>query len=379
MLHRAGGRPAGGRLAVDMASLPWRAAKIALALFATTASGSEAGDYVGAAVCGGCHRSHYERQSRSAHAHSLSKASEHALATQFVASEPLYRPPRYRFDFSVRDGFLGVKVSAGPELVELPIEWAFGAGRQAVTFVSRWDADWYLEHYFSWYRETGSLGATPGHAALRSNTLQSAAGHMYNSEDAVTGISACFRCHSTGPPQVGDGNSIMPLESSVRCEACHGPGKMHALNPRATIRNPARMTAGEINRLCGECHRPPGGGPEANASKAWNVRFQPAYLAQSSCFRQSNVGLSCVTCHDPHSDADRDPAHYNRRCVACHAGIESLHGSSVKIDAAVNCVACHMPRVAPQPNLYFTNHRIGVYDPGDLSEPQLPSGSLRDR
>ena len=84
--------------------------------------------------------------SRSAHAYSLSKASEHALAGQFVAPEPLYRPPRYRFDFSARDGLLAVTVSAGPERVELPIEWAFGAGRQAVTFVSRMDENWYLEH-----------------------------------------------------------------------------------------------------------------------------------------------------------------------------------------------------------------------------------------
>jgi hypothetical protein len=348
-------------------------------LFAAIAFGSGTGDYAGAAVCGGCHRSQYERQSRSAHAHSLSKASEHALARQFVAAEPLYRPPRYRFDFSDRDGVIAVKVSAGPEAVGLPIEWAFGAGRQAVTFVSRWDEDWYLEHYFSWYRQTGVLGATPGHAALRSNTLQSAAGQMYNSEDAVTGISACFRCHSTGPPQVGEGNSITPLESSVRCEACHGPGREHALDPRAPIRNPARLTTGEINRLCGECHRPPDGGPEANTSKTWNIRFQPASLAQSSCFRQSSVGLSCVTCHDPHGDADADAEHYNRRCFACHAGAKSVHGSRLKFAAAVNCVACHMPRVAPQPNLYFTNHRIGVYDLGDSLHPQLPSGRLRNK
>jgi hypothetical protein len=377
MLHRARAKPDGGRLGAEMRSPPWTAAIIALAL-ATTAFGSGAGDYVGAAVCGACHRSQYERQSRSAHAHSLSKTSEHALASQFVAPEPLYRPPRYRFDFSARDGLLAVTVSGGPERVELPIEWAFGAGRQAVTFVSRRDENWYLEHYFSWYRQTGALGATPGHAALRSNTLQSAVGHLYNSQDAVTGISACFRCHSTGPPQVGDGNSITPLESSVRCEACHGPGRKHALDPAAAIGNPARMNAAEINRLCGECHRP-AGGPEANTSRAWNVRLQPAYLAQSSCFRKGDGGLSCVTCHDPHSDADRDPAHYDRRCVRCHAGIESLHGTSLKVAAAADCVTCHMPRVSPQPNLHFTNHRIGVYDPSDPLRPQSPSGRLRDR
>jgi hypothetical protein len=139
------------------------------------------------------------------------------------------------------------------------------------------------------------------------------------------------------------------------------------------------MTAGAINSLCGKCHRPPDSGAEVNTSKAWNVRFQPAYLAQSSCFRQSDVGLSCVTCHDPHSDADRDPAHYDRRCLACHAGVDSLHGTRLKVGPAASCVTCHMPQVARQSNLHFTNHRIGVYDPSDPLRLQSPSGSLRDR
>src|SRR4051794_29365989 len=94
--HRARARPAGRHLVAEMGSLPWKTAWIALAHFAATALGSGAGDYAGAAVCGGCHRSQYERQSRSAHAHSLSKASDHALAGEFVAAEPYYRPPRYR-------------------------------------------------------------------------------------------------------------------------------------------------------------------------------------------------------------------------------------------------------------------------------------------
>src|SRR5215831_6500948 len=87
------------------------------------------------------------------------------LVRHFAPPEPLFRPPRYRFDFSVRDGAFAVRVSDGQDTLNLPIEWAFGAGQQAVAFISRVDDAWYMEHYFSWYRQTSGFAATPGHAA----------------------------------------------------------------------------------------------------------------------------------------------------------------------------------------------------------------------
>src|SRR6187455_3096589 len=72
-----------------------------------------AADYAGASACVTCHPSHSQRQSITAHARALAKATP----TQ-------------------------------------PGEWAFGAGTQAVTFVRRLDADSYLEEARSWYRES---------------------------------------------------------------------------------------------------------------------------------------------------------------------------------------------------------------------------------
>ena len=50
--------------------------------------------------------------------------------------------------------------------MDLPMEWAFGAGRQAVTFVTRVDKDWYVEHYSTYYSALRSWGPTPGQDAV---------------------------------------------------------------------------------------------------------------------------------------------------------------------------------------------------------------------
>jgi hypothetical protein len=207
------------------------------------------------------------------------------------------------------------------------------------------------------------MGATPGHEALRSNRLELAAGYLYRSLDPATGIVACFRCHSTGPPQVSGGNEVTPLEAGVRCEACHGPGRDHA-TAGGEIRDPRRMRPAEVNRLCGGCHRQPESAPEMNLAKAWNVRFQPAYLAQSACYRTGQA-LSCITCHDPHGGMEREAEPYNRKCRNCHPNVNAQNHN-----AAGNCVSCHMPAVTPQSNLRFTNHWIGIYTADNPNQPR---------
>ena len=326
--------------------------------------------YVGAEICGKCHAARLAGQSASAHAHALAPAAQHPLADSFVPGTALLRPPRFHFQYRRRGAELRVEVSDGKETLDLPIEWAFGAGEQAVTFVSRLDADWYLEHYFSYYSTTGALAPTPGHEGYRSNTLPLARGVQYASTDPVSGIVKCFECHSTGPPHIGVDREIRPAEPGVRCEACHGPGSLHveaaslgeAERCRRLIQNPGRMSASEINQFCGNCHRAPQDGPLSNSSKAWNVRHQPIYLSQSACFMKSRGGLSCLTCHDLHRELDRDLASYNRKCAACH--------SSVNHSAAAGCVECHMPRVSPQPHIEFTNHWIGVYSEENKLRPR---------
>ncbi len=276
---------------------------VALALLILCAQILTAQDFVGSRSCVVCHSGIARTQA----------TSHHALA--------LHRAP---------DG-----------------RWAFGAGAQAVTFVSQADEDSYLEHGLSWYRKTNALSLTPGHSTP--------AGVHYPTFAPEASILRCFQCHSTGPLSLGTDRAVQPFEPGVHCENCHGPGSAHAAKPDAeTIRNPARLSSAEINSLCGQCHRmPPARDVATNFENPWNVRHQPVYLSQSACFLKSEGRLSCLSCHNTHQDTL--PA-ASAKCVACHA--QARHTTTVGTQA---CVGCHMPKVQPSPLLSFTNHWIGIY------------------
>ncbi|MCX6606662.1 MAG: cytochrome c3 family protein, partial [Acidobacteria bacterium] len=187
--------------------------------------------------------------------------------------------------------------------------------------------------------------------------------------------------HSTGPVRISPGNILQPAEAGVRCEACHGPGRLHvqaaslgdSRRARALIANPKRSPAQEILVKCGQCHRPPAGaGSTIDWNYSWNVRHQPVYLAQSQCMTKSAGRLSCLTCHDPHNPLkETTAATYRERCLACHDGRSAravpVKGACRKEGA---CATCHMPAVSPQPALRFTNHWIGVYDPAKPLRPR---------
>lgn len=317
--------------------------------------------YIGAQSCKPCHPAEFASQSKSAHAGALTRVS----AGESFAAGKLSRPPQYRYEILRADGGLRVHIDNGADLMDLPLEWAFGSGRQAVTFVTRVNPEWYVEHYASWYTATKSYGPTPGQGDLRPKSMQEAAGVLYKISDPDFGIKGCFECHSTGPVSFDDKGDVHVHEDGVRCENCHGPGSAHAAEPaKHPLRNPAKLASAELNDFCGRCHRPPARkGIAIDWSYPWNLRHQPVYLSQSRCFLKSDGRLSCLTCHDAHEPAARKPvAFFNQKCNQCH--------DSCAVRSRTNCIDCHMPMVSPQSPLRFTNHWIGIYRTGAKLKPE---------
>jgi hypothetical protein len=276
-----------------------------------------AADYAGAPACGKCHPAEFALQSKSAHAHSLAKSV----------------PPQ-------------------------PGDWAFGAGEQAITFVTRLDSEYYLEEGQSWYKRLNGYAPTPGAVSLE--------GTRYRIFDPAAGILRCFSCHSTGPVTLAADLAVVPHETGVRCETCHGPGAAHARDP-VHVRpvNPGKLPAARLNERCGNCHRMPAGPTETpDLRNPWNMRHQPLLLAASACFQRSQGRLTCLTCHDPHAPLEHHITSYDRACVKCHAA--SKHSQPV---AGQPCVECHTPTVKPTSNLAFANHRIAVYGTTDPLTP----------
>lgn len=311
------------------------------------AFGLAADRYVGAEACGKCHAAQFAAQSKTGHAHALSRAASHPQRAEWpLARTEARRPPGFRIRF---DG-LAARIDDGTDVLAVPLEWAFGAGAQAVTFVSKGDERNYLEHYLTYYAKLRAFGPTPGHAALKPANLAEAAGLLYRKDDPVAGIDGCFQCHATGG---------MSGEWGVRCESCHGPGSAHAESGgKAGIANPGRMKTAELNTLCGSCHRPPASDPaKVDWNFAWNVRHQPVYLSQAKCFKQSGGKLGCLTCHDAHQPLQQSIAAYDSKCSSCHT-------ERASVCEPRDCAGCHMPRISPEPPLRFTNHWIGVYRAG---------------
>jgi len=54
------------------------------------------------------------------------------------------------------------------------------------------------------------------------------------------------------------------------------------------------------------------------------------------------------------------------RYHACHDAAPHPNIGSAAAAPMNDCIACHMPKVQPQPHLTFTNHWIGVYGPSKL-------------
>ena len=337
-------------------------------------------DYVGAAICAGCHKDQFEQQSRSGHARSLRPLSQHEDLRSLLDGVEVERAPGFRYRFFVEQDELRVTVSGGDTQKTVPVEWAFGAMEQAITFVSQVDEDRYVEHHLSYYAAVQGLAPTPGHQGSRAANAEEALGVFYETFDPQPKIMRCFQCHSTGPLALGPNLSLEPHELGVRCEACHGPGRSHVeaiagrkpAKIRASIRNPKNMSARQQTEFCGACHRPPASdGASIDWRDPWNVRHQPVYLTQSKCFVESAGALSCFTCHDPHNPILQNaPAFYSGKCRSCHdepAHPERLRVSGNQADA---CTGCHMPAVVPQQHLKFTNHWIGVYAPGAVLRPE---------
>lgn len=159
-------------------------------------------------------------------------------------------------------------------------------------------------------------------AALPAHTFAAAFGRVLRDGEAAE----CLRCHSAGPERPG-----------VHCESCHGAGEGHPEKKQMARSRDVAVYAG--------CHGPPAGAEPS-------ARYAPVGLLASQCYLQSNGRLTCVTCHDPHSDG-RPQGKRGGQCLQCHTG-----QSQSQCKREEGCTTCHMPASRVGQYLRFTDHRI---------------------
>jgi hypothetical protein len=250
-------------------------------------------------------------------------------------------------------------VTDGQQTFTAPIGWAFGLGVAGQTYVFQKDGLLYQSRV-SYYAETGGLDLTIGAANAKPANIVEAAGKLMGDDEKLP----CFDCHATNA-RVGKTLALESLTPGVQCERCHGATDRHVEGLRtgdskmAHMKDLRMLSAEETSSFCGQCHRTWADIAGQGILGIANVRFQPYRLANSKCYDADDTRISCVACHNPHSEIDRVDAHYDGKCLACHRdGKASAKACKV---AAANCVSCHMPKLdLPGAHHKFTDHEIRI-------------------
>lgn len=323
--------------------------------------------YVGQEVCAGCHAS----EARTYKKAPMAEAGALAVEAGILREHPRlsFQQGRYRYRI-LRNGdeFL-YSVSDGKQTLTAPVLWAFGKGEAGQTYVFRHDGAYYQSRA-SFFNDSQGLGLTLGAPLQVPANLADAFGERLNVNDARL----CFACHTTAAV-VGGEFAPEKAVPGVGCEACHGPGARHVAaiqqggSAGATIFNPGRLAANDLDDFCGECHRTWAQVQLMNIRDIRNVRFQPYRLEKSRCWGTADPRISCLGCHDPHSTVVRNVSLYDSKCLACHwqkgGRSDSRHLGAACSVSTRDCVACHMPKYSlPHGHFKFTDHYIRVVRPG---------------
>jgi cytochrome c554/c'-like protein len=259
-------------------------------------------------------------------------------------------------------------VTDGTSSIVVPVRWALGdSSAMGQTYILEKDGQLY-ESRMSWFRELNGIGPTLGGGNSLPANLNEAMGRPMSRDDKLR----CFGCHATNASE-GSRLTLETMTPGVQCGHCHKNTAEHlvatASHSGKAIVTPgltdlANLSAEQASNFCGQCHRTWAEiAMQANPSVA-NVRFQPYRLTESKCYDPDDARISCLACHDPHSEAQVEPAAYDAKCEACHAGKKPAAKACPV--AKANCVTCHMPKIElPGAHYKFSDHRIRIVRPNE--------------
>jgi len=324
---------------------------------------SRLAEYAGSESCIRCH-SQYKDQLDSHHAHTLAKVDAATHGELFKKSAQV-KDPRLSVQYgtAVQGDQCVMQASQGGAKETVPAEYAFGSGNRCFTYVGSYEGR-AVELRASWFRRVGRWDFTPGQTV--GGEVTTPVGRVLDLQEATE----CLMCHSDAV--VATGGQPQPERSllGITCEGCHGPGKAHIQAvelklPDLKMERMGQNRADVAQRLCGSCHRTreTGGDPHDPVTQGQLPRLQGMAMALSKCFIKSEGKMSCVTCHDPHKNADQTTrVEYNAQCRSCHQP-QKAQQVACPTQPAGDCVSCHMPlqEVNMPTRPKFPTHYIKVW------------------
>lgn len=184
----------------------------------------------------------------------------------------------------------------------------------------------------------------------------------YDAKKAPRKPYTCGGCHTTGWAQTGpDGPHQDGLpgihgtwaEAGVGCEACHGPGAVHAAKPTKV-----KMST---KPACDGCHVR--GEVKTIDAAGGLVRHHEQY---EDLMASPHRRKGCMACHDPHASTKYGRGGFKGQldtCVACHERDVEI---KVAPEGHKVCIDCHMPFAGKSARSVEIEVKGGVLAKGDI-------------
>jgi DmsE family decaheme c-type cytochrome len=259
--------------------------------------------------------------------------------------------------------------------------------------------------------------------ALAASAAVAGAQSTASAPATYVGSETCLGCHEDAAEALGphDSQGFAKL-TSHGCEACHGPGSIHADDPDVEANRPTMKgrSAAEKSAICQDCHDGRGqffwsgsthetrGLACTDCHSVHAAKSEKAQLAASNAMEQcfschKNVRadlwknshhpiregkISCADCHNPHGTQTARMVvgeSVNELCYSCHA---EKRGPFIWEHAPVreSCLNCHTPHGSNHIKLQKTSvpyicqqchsntrHPGTIYDNTKLPTPDNPS------
>jgi tetratricopeptide (TPR) repeat protein len=358
--------------------------------------------YVGVKVCAQCHQSRVEEQAASNHARTWrpawpvsdltlpQKITEETAAAKSrerlsgKALEAGSQPISYAIDATQNQWSYRLRLLGRPAQ-SFPLHAIVGGKRFGFSFIVKTShveskplsRTALIEGRYMLDAKTQRLKLSPGFPTDKPRNYESAIGRVLSPEFSEK----CMDCHG-GTLEINDAlGSFHPryLDTSVRCERCHGPGAAHVAAAQAHqkelhILHPGRLSNPERMQLCAKCHS---GFARVVQPRPDDVLIsnQVTALSESECYIQSGAGFSCVSCHNPHRNAQHQDPVYEKVCLSCHSS-EQTATVHCPVNPRSGCIPCHMPEVIKPGSFKLTDHWIRIPSKDGKSTGNQPPSAI---
>jgi hypothetical protein len=347
-------------------------------------------EYVGSEECKICHLEHYDSWKMTLHSRMLIDVRENPQA--IIAD---MNPELIRADLE--------KIK---DKLKLPVEEIYIPSPEEVIYVigTQWKQRYVVQKDGTYYV-----------APVQYNVATRRWVNYYEQAwDERDWLIRCGGCHATGV----DLETKTFAETSIGCEACHGPGSQHTaltrtdlFEKRMTIIHPAKLTSGIAVQICGSCHTRGNSKHPDYTEAGWPVGYKPGMVIEplyensyekadmrrlypdfaSRSHHQQYIdwiqsqhavqGVTCTSCHAVHR-LGIAPTRFQTKeagssqCLTCHTMINTNRAHS--IHSFANCLGCHMPRIAStaEPN-DMRSHTFNARPPMEtIDNPENPNSCM---